>query len=333
MKKLIGTASFAVLLLAGCSESSGPKLGPPANILIQAGGGTPQNAVFGQAVAVAPTVLVTDASNQPLPGIPVTFAITAGGGTLNAPVQTTSATGTASVVWTLGNTFGTKTLTATVAGLAPVTFSATAIAPDAGVLAFNLTDPANDTLGNPSTNVPRAIDLVSLRGDFKRDSLIIVATFSRPVSAQNGSPDQVIGVVEFDIDDNATTGSEPFSNFFGASANVRVDYALIYDGGDPANLFLASESFGGPVRASFSGSTITARIPMSMLGNDDGNFTIVGVVGTEDRPTDVFPNSGASTVRRSIGINPIGSIMAEGISRPLGPDALTRWRDRRDARR
>jgi hypothetical protein len=39
---------------------------------------------------------------------------------------------------------------------------------------------------------------------------------------------------------------------------------------------------------------------MSALGGDDGNFGVVGVIGTFDRATDVFPNSGQTTARRSL---------------------------------
>jgi len=63
-------------------------------------------------------------------------------------------------------------------------------------------------------------------------------------------------------------------------------------------------NFGGSraVTASFSGNTFVVRIPMSMLGNDEGNFSFVGVIGTQDRPTDFFPNTGNGTVRRSVGV-------------------------------
>ena len=57
---------------------------------------------------------------------------------------------------------------------------------------------------------------------------------------------------------------------------------------------------------------------MLLLGNDDGNFSLVGVIGTIDRPTDVFPNSGLITVRRGIGVS---STMNDVSNRPRGPAA------------
>ena len=315
MNKLIGALSLVTLALAACKDSTEPGLGPPAKLVIQAGGGAPQTGVVGQAVPTAPTVLVTDAGNRPVPGVVVTFAITSGGGSLSSTTQTTNSTGVGSVVWTLGNTFGTTTLTATVVGLPPVTFSAMAIAPDAGVLAFNLVDPAGDTLAPPTTTLPAAIDLLSLRGDFKRDSLILTATFSGPVTFGVAAPNAVTGFIEFDIDDNASTGVPSLSNRYGASAAIGGEYLLSFSGSTATTFTLLSQSSSSPVAASFSGSTVVVRVPMSLLGNDDGNFTIAGVIGTIDRPTDVFPNSGQATVRRGIGASSTMNVVSD---RPQG---------------
>ena len=284
------------VVTAACSDSSGPKVGPPTALLITAGG-TAQTGAFGAPVPIAPTVLVTDANNQPVPNIAVTFT-TAGGGTVDAATKTTGSTGAASVVWTLGNTFGQKTLTASVTGLPSVTFTANAIAPDAGVLAFNLIDPVGDTASNDTAAV-RAHDLISLRGDFKRDSIIVTATFNGPVGPGNFGSNALGGYLEFDMDDNPATGFGPLSNFFGASANLGVEYQLEMFNSDGTTMFLYTVATQEAVRASFSGNSVVIRIPMSLLGNDDGNFGIVGVMGTVTRPTDVFPNAGASLVRRN----------------------------------
>ena len=87
---------------------------------------TTQTGLSGGAVAEAPTVRVNDQTGQPLAGVAVTFAVTAGGGQIATTTSTTGATGLAtSGAWTLG-TAGPNTVTATVAGLAPVQFNATA---------------------------------------------------------------------------------------------------------------------------------------------------------------------------------------------------------------
>src|SRR5882762_8742821 len=119
MVRVVRAFSLVALALAACTDSSGPGLGPPAHLVTRA---IQPTGVFGQVVPTAPTVLVTDANDHPVPGVAVTFAITSGGGSVSPITQTTSATGLASVEWTLGNAFGTNTLTATVAELPPVAF-------------------------------------------------------------------------------------------------------------------------------------------------------------------------------------------------------------------
>src|ERR1700674_384271 len=103
MNKVIRAFALIALAPTACTDSSGPGMGPPAHLLIQAAQST---GVFGQPLPTAPTVLLTDANNHPVPGVAVTFAITSGEGSVSSPTQTTSATGLSSVVWTLGNAFG-----------------------------------------------------------------------------------------------------------------------------------------------------------------------------------------------------------------------------------
>lgn len=290
----------ALLSACGDSNPSAPVAGPPANLLIQTGGAT-QTGTFGQPTPVAPSVLVTDASNRPVPGASVTFAIVSGGGSLSSSTVASGPTGVASVTWTLGNTFGPNVLRASTGSLTAVTFNATAIAPDAGILAFNQADPAADTLAYSGPTQPKAIDLVSTRGDFKRDSLILTLTFAEPVSpASVSASNSVYGFVELDIDDNAATGEAPASNAFGATANLGIEYILDLFAGTTTSIGLASQTGFIPVPASYAGNTITARIAMSHLGNDDGNFSVVSVFGTSDRPTDFAPNTGGIAVRRSL---------------------------------
>jgi hypothetical protein len=80
----------------------------------------------GIAVTVAPSVTVKDANGNPTSDVAVTFAVATGGGSVTGGATTTDAFGIATVgSWTLGSV-GPNTLTATAAGLPPVTFTATA---------------------------------------------------------------------------------------------------------------------------------------------------------------------------------------------------------------
>jgi adhesin/invasin len=110
--------------------------------------GNNQAAVQGTAVAIAPSVRVTDVGGQGVGGVPVTFAVTGGGGSLTGPSVLTDATGVATVgSWTLGAA-ATQTLSATVTATGtiagnPVTFTATA----ATQLAITQQPPANVASG------------------------------------------------------------------------------------------------------------------------------------------------------------------------------------------
>ncbi len=80
----------------------------------------------GAPLPVPLVVEVRDQNGNPLAGVQVTFAVTAGDGALSDTTATTDADGRAATTLTLGSQPGTNTVEATVAGLEPVTFTATA---------------------------------------------------------------------------------------------------------------------------------------------------------------------------------------------------------------
>lgn len=101
-------------------------VGPPAQLVLVAGNN--QSGNVGGDVAIAPSVRITDAFNNPIGGLTVTFAVALGGGTVSGATPPTGADGVAQVgAWSLGLAAGQNTVTATRAGLAPVTFTATGI--------------------------------------------------------------------------------------------------------------------------------------------------------------------------------------------------------------
>jgi len=101
-------------------------IGPPASITILAG--DLQSATIGSAVDSAPAVKVTDAFNNPIAGVAVTFVVTAGGGTLTTASPVTDATGIARVgAWRMGLTPGVNSLSVSVGTAPPLTFGATAV--------------------------------------------------------------------------------------------------------------------------------------------------------------------------------------------------------------
>ena len=118
-----GGQIFGVLAngLAGDSVTEYATAGAGATMVKVAGDS--QTVAAGTAVPVKPAVVVTDANGSPLAGIPVVFAVTAGGGVVTGATAITDSTGTATVGgWTLG-TSGTQTLMAT-SGTLSATFTA-----------------------------------------------------------------------------------------------------------------------------------------------------------------------------------------------------------------
>ncbi|MGH7655046.1 MAG: beta strand repeat-containing protein, partial [Gemmatimonadaceae bacterium] len=110
--------------------------------------GDTQTGLVGSALPVPLAAAVGDAFGNPIAGVSVAWAITAGGGSVSLASSNTDARGIATTVWTLGASAGGGGVTATAAGLAgsPVSFTSTAIASVATKLAI-VTQPANVAAG------------------------------------------------------------------------------------------------------------------------------------------------------------------------------------------
>lgn len=110
---------------AGCNKSDPVDPTVPAKLVLV--DGQPQTGAAG-AAAVAPLrVRVDNSAGDPVAGVTVNWAITAGGGSVSNPTQQTSSQGISSVIFTYGQA-GPQTITATIPGLSgsPQTFNLTA---------------------------------------------------------------------------------------------------------------------------------------------------------------------------------------------------------------
>jgi hypothetical protein len=119
-----------VAVLAGCgSEPPGP---PTGLVAVNPG---PFTGTVGEDLSAALQVRVRDADDRGVPGVAVGFTVTAGGGTVSvgavggtSTTDTTDQDGIAEVSWALGTVAGEQGASASVTGLATVTFLATAAA-------------------------------------------------------------------------------------------------------------------------------------------------------------------------------------------------------------
>ena len=132
MKARSAPAGAWIILLGGsllglaCSSDTTQSAGPPA--LVSKTGGDAQSWYYNNALPVAFSVTVLDANSVPVPGIRVDWAIVTGsGGSLGPAVDSTDSKGVAETDLTLGGAT-VYVVTATVAGLSPVTFHANATA-------------------------------------------------------------------------------------------------------------------------------------------------------------------------------------------------------------
>ncbi|HXT15687.1 MAG TPA: leishmanolysin-related zinc metalloendopeptidase [Gemmatimonadaceae bacterium] len=134
--------------------------GAPSSVKINAGNN--QTAAAGSAVATAPSVKVTDALGNAAAGAVVTFAVASGGGSVTGGTTTTDASGVATVGrWTLGSAAGTNTLTATVANVSPVTFTATATSTTPAAVSALFVSAGANQAATAGTAVPNAPSIVA----------------------------------------------------------------------------------------------------------------------------------------------------------------------------
>lgn len=149
------TLRFSATGLASAVSGSialGP--GVPAAAVVSSGNN--QTVAAGTAVPVAPAVRVADRSDNPVPGVAVTFAVSQGGGTVTGGNAVTDASGLATLgQWVLGTAVGVNALTVTVVGVTgPLTVSATAVVgPAARIVVFE-GDGQSATIGAPVSVAP-----------------------------------------------------------------------------------------------------------------------------------------------------------------------------------
>lgn len=139
--------------LTGATSSPFNVFGAATQIAKNAGDN--QTAAVSTAVSTPPSAIVRDASNVPVAGVPVTFAVASGGGTVSptTPVNTDQNGIAAVTSWIVGPAVGQNTLTATASSLAgsPLTFTATGSNTVTINVINNQFQPASITVGAGTT--------------------------------------------------------------------------------------------------------------------------------------------------------------------------------------
>ena len=121
--------SILPLVLVLVSACGGGGTEPPAPASVVAVSTNPlASAAVGTVVATAPTFEVRTSGGTAIAGVPVSVTVTAGGGQLVGAPSVSLAGPTSVGQWTLGTASGPQSVTITVAGIAPLVFTAPAIA-------------------------------------------------------------------------------------------------------------------------------------------------------------------------------------------------------------
>jgi hypothetical protein len=115
--------AWAVLLcfVPACSDPAGPD-----PLTLVAVGSTTMTGTVGEGLPESLVVKVLNSAAQPVSGVAVQFAVTAGGGSVSPGSSTTNADGIAWAAWTLGTTAGPGAAEAHIAGGSRVQFASTA---------------------------------------------------------------------------------------------------------------------------------------------------------------------------------------------------------------
>ncbi len=150
-------AAASLLLLAAC----GDKEDPAVATTVEPGVSVQQAGVVASQVSTIPSVIVKDQRGRPMGNAMVRWAITAGGGRIGNDSVRTDGAGVASAgSWVLGTRAGANTVQATIASLAPVTFTATAAPGQPNRLLRVSDDNQRAVVGNAVSAPPvaRAVD-------------------------------------------------------------------------------------------------------------------------------------------------------------------------------
>lgn len=179
-------------LLIGCGGGSASPVDDTKPARVGAIAGDGQTAIAQTTVLIAPAVIITDAKNRPVAGIPVMFAVGTGGGSVQGGSVSTDASGRAQAgAWRLGPQLGiqsTVASTPSIPSLAGVIFTARAISGPPALMAIVGGD--NQTGARGST-LPLAL-AVTVRDAIGNPAVGVTVNFQPNEANSTATPSAVI---------------------------------------------------------------------------------------------------------------------------------------------
>ena len=237
--------------------------GLPAMTRLEVTAGSGQTGVVGTMLAEPLVATVRLADGRPLRGATVTWNVGALNGSLTPPVSTTDAEGRATARWTLGTVAGATSLTASIAGAAPVRFLSTAVAGSAARIAAAGNTPPSVAAG---TQLPQPL------------AAHVVDGHGNPVAGQT---------VAWRVDlGGGTVGAA--SSTTDASGIARTSWTVGTRAGDPQRV---SATLGALPAATFSTSVTPG--PAALITKTAGDGGTAGITSTrtiQAAVTDVHGN-------------------------------------------
>lgn len=289
----VGTqgATATVRTLTPAQFTATAEAGPPASLTLE--GGDDQLQVIGVPLDEAFAVGVADAYGNPVSGAPVAWEITAGNGELIEVSPATNAGGLSFATLVPGPIAEPVDVTATLSGLAPVTFVALGFA--------GLLDPVPDEFSTAASDglVPPEVDAIFAWRE--GDLLVVLMLFAQEVVPDDiGGPNTVLGMLEFDTDQNPATGGVPLTDQSrppapSGSTGMGRDYFVVMSAtATPTEYEVWQEGVDptGTITPIFDFDLVTFEIPAALLGGDDLALNMALIVGTDPEPTDIAPNDG-----------------------------------------
>lgn len=289
--------------------------GPPAQ-LNKTGGDGQIGAAGGDLMPFA--VRVRDEFDNGVAGVTVTWEVASGGGNLSSATSDTDASGQASAVLTLGAGPGENLVNASVAELTPASFRALGLG--------TAPDPSGDEFSSSASDGLVPPDLISVGAARDGESLLLRLEFvDDVVSDDAGGPNVMVGFLDLDTDQDPGTGevAQTDINRPGTgSTGLGVEFVLVMVMAGTGNYQVFDIVNGvetGTVIPQFLGNIVQVSVPLSMLGDDDGDVNLATVVGTEPEATDIAPDDGHLDVSAG------GGTVAVRSEPPTGRDRPVRW--------
>lgn len=275
-------------------------------------------------------VEVRDGQSNPVPGVPVTWVIGTGAGSVTPPTSSTDQSGRATAAWTLGAIPGTNTVSAVVSGIGVAAFTATATAGAPARLTV-LTQPSATAVSGVALAQQPVVQLLDAQGNQSQQSgvgvRVTIATGGGTLSGTTTRTTDGTGRATFtDLAIAGTPG--PRTLRFAATGFASVSSTPIALGAAPTTTTITAHTpdpsrAGGNVTVAFTVAT-AAGTPTGTVQVRDGSDTCSGTLtGGKGSCTLVLNTVGTRTLTADYagagGFGPSSGTIAHTVEAPPAP--------------